>query len=77
MSRQSMYLEPYLAHNAARVAEGMLPITPGSYLNKQLRGKAKEYSVHYHEALMNGLRRVGAREVVSIGGGKAYLRKEG
>lgn len=44
----SMYTEGYLRYNS----EAERPLTPGSYLRYQLRGKARDYADRYERALM-------------------------
>lgn len=71
--RHSQYLEPYLEENAGRLQAGTLPITIGSFINKQLVGRAKNYGMKYAQALRRSCIAVGAVEVPSVGGGKGFL----
>lgn len=71
--RHSQYLEAYLDGNARRIADGDLPITIGSFLNQQLRGRAKSYGVKYGQALKRSCIAVGAVEVPTKGGSIGFL----
>jgi len=51
-------------------------VTPGTFLSAVLRGKAKNYSGRYVTALINSLKRTGAKPVPSIRGGVAYILDE-
>lgn len=54
----SMYTDEYLDTNETRA------ITPGTFITKTLRGRAKDYSARYLRALLNDLqRRAAAGEV--------------
>lgn len=70
---QSQYLDSYLD----TVAAGRL-VTPGTYLQQTLRGRAKDYQAHYYRALIRALDaeiladRVGI--IDSIRGGDCYVR---
>lgn len=63
--KNSQYLSDYLASNRSRGSGNGLTI--GSYLTYVLRGKAKQYSAHYHRALENSLRRAMADGTCRIG----------
>jgi hypothetical protein len=63
--KTSQYLNDYLAGNRSRGNGNGLTI--GSYLACVLRGKAKQYSAHYHRALENSLRRAMADGACRIG----------
>ncbi len=69
MPRESQYIDDYL--------DGP-PLTPGSYLNRVLKGKAKHYSGSYYRSLMRAIdARVQAGtvcETKSIRGATAYRR---
>jgi hypothetical protein len=71
-----MYTEGYLRYN-----ETHPPITPGSYLNRQLRGRAKDYAARYEQALvrhLEALREQGIVEVVeTVGHSRGYKLREG
>jgi hypothetical protein len=76
MSRlESQYVEPYLD----TTADPATRYTPDTYLAYTLHGKAKDYSVHYRDALMRAIRRrVDAGTVVpakSVRGAVAYVRR--
>ena len=70
---RSQYLTPYLD----TVAAGRL-VTPGTYLQQTLRGRAKAYQGHYYRALIRALDaeivagRVGIMD--SIRHGDCYVR---
>lgn len=73
MARASQYLGPYLDAVA-----GGRRITPGTYLQGELRGRARQYSSGYYRALIRALDaeiaagRVGI--VDSVRGGDCYIR---
>jgi hypothetical protein len=56
----SMYTDQYLAVNKTRA------LTPGTFLAKTLRGRAKDYSSRYLRALENDLRRLAAAGEVEL-----------
>lgn len=70
--RESMYVEDYLD------AVNVKPVTPGTFLAKTLRGKARDYQGRYLSSLMHALKARVARgavmEIPSIGNGIAYCR---
>lgn len=51
--RESQYVSAYLDHNGA-LGWGN-GITPGTFLNRMLRGRRKNYYGSYYKGLMNGL----------------------
>lgn len=71
---KSQYLTSYLDGNDARIEAGELPITVGTFINQQLRGRAKKYAGRYAQALKRSCLMVGAAETESKGGGIAYIR---
>jgi predicted alpha/beta-fold hydrolase len=72
--RESQYVEAYLN----TTADPDTRWTPDTYLAYTLHGKAKDYSMHYVNALMRALRRREAAGTVtavrSKGGSTAYIR---
>jgi hypothetical protein len=67
---RSMYLELYLAETAT----GHL-VTPGTFLARQLRGKAKAHAGHYKQALVRALQaEPNVKAVPSAMGSVAYVR---
>jgi hypothetical protein len=70
--RGSMYTEEYLRYNS----EAKRPLTPGTYLRYQLKGRARDYADRYERALMRHLMALLAEGVIepvrSAGGSVAY-----
>lgn len=71
----SQYTSAYLRENDSRIAQGLRPITPGTFLAYNLRGVAKSYSSGYKKALERDLRDRGAQQVKSAGGGTAFISR--
>ncbi len=73
MVRGSMYLEEYL--DACEAGE---PVSIGTFLTRALRGRARDYSGQYYQALHGALQRelrAGHVEIVpSVRGSIAYRR---
>jgi hypothetical protein len=71
MPRQSQYLEAYLAATARE------PITPGTFLEERLRGRARAFHGRYRDALIRALHeeclRGRVRCVRSVGGSLAWV----
>ncbi len=53
--RRSMYLDPYLCDSAQRVARGDRPLTPATYLSRQLHGWARNHEYLYRGPLVRAL----------------------
>jgi hypothetical protein len=75
-TRGSQYTEGYLRYN-----ETHNPVTPGTYLTKVLRGRAKSYGARYEDALvrhLEALREQGVVEVVeTVGHARGYKLRAG
>ena len=74
MRRESQYINAYLD----TTADPATRYTPDTYLAHTLHGKAKNYSMHYVQALMRAIgRRVAEGTVIpvpSVRGSTAYIR---
>jgi hypothetical protein len=72
MAARSMYFEPYL--NATEQSR----VTVATFLHRELRGKAKQYSMRYQFALIKALGeavdRGEVRRVSSVCGAVSYVR---
>lgn len=73
--KHSQYLDAYLDGNSQRIKDGDKPITIGTFINQQLRGRAKKYAMKYAGALHRSCIDVLAAEVPSKGGGRAFIRR--
>lgn len=71
-------VQRYLAENAAREAAGDGLVTWGTFVTRDLRGKARDYAVHYarrgDERLKAMLAAGEVETCPSVGGGTAYRR---
>lgn len=70
----SQYLESYLEENADRIKAGKEPITIGTFLTNALKGRAADYAGKYGKSLRRACIAVGALEVQSARGGRAFIR---
>ena len=73
---KSQYLERYLDDSDQRIAAGGAPITPGTFLAYQLRGRAKQWISRYLAALVRSLKAADTVETTSVGGCTAYRRRD-
>lgn len=69
---KSQYLEPYKDHVYSKIASGERPVSVGTFLTYQLRGRAKDWSNRYLRSLKKGLEDEGWVKTYSVMGGLAY-----
>jgi len=72
MPKGSMYTESYLDFQDIEK-----PITPGTFLSRQLKGTAAKYKMRYLAVLLRDLEsRKNVKKVKSVGNAVAYIKTE-